>query len=179
MVLTKDELISSLKSEVRLLLHLASKADAAMLDYRPTAKQRSMLELLQYMTIMGPIHLRGVIASAFDLDAWRSAWTTGEAAAKAMNLDQIKDAIGRQSALFVELLGNCSDADFRAEIEMFGHKASRGSMIVSLVLNHYAAYRMQVFLYLKSAGRDELNTMNLWAGMDAPQRQAQPASTSL
>ncbi len=167
MVLTKDELIAALQSEIRVLLHLASKVDSPKLDYRPTAKQRSMLELLQYMTIMGPIHLRGVLAGAFDMNAWRSAWTTGEATAKAMNLEQVKDAIGKQSALFAELLGSCSDANLRAEIEMFGRKASRGSMIVSLVLCHYAAYRMQVFLYLKACGREELSTMNLWAGMDA------------
>jgi hypothetical protein len=51
---------------------------------------------------------------------------------------------------------------------MFGSKGSRGSMIVNLVLCHYAAYRMQLFLYLKASGREELNTMNLWAGMDKP-----------
>lgn len=166
MVLTKDELISALKGEIRLLLHLASKVDPAKLDYRPAAKQRSLLELLQYLTIMGPIHLRGVMASAFDMEGWRKAWTTGEAAAEAMNLEQAKDAIGKHVALFTELLGPCSDADLRAEIEMFGHKASRGSMIVSLVLTHYAAYRMQLFLYLKASGREELNTLNLWAGID-------------
>jgi hypothetical protein len=49
---------------------------------------------------------------------------------------------------------------------MFGSKASRGSWIVNLVLSHYAAYRMQLFLYLKACGREELNTMNLWVGMD-------------
>jgi len=162
----KDELISALKQEIRILLHLASKVDPAKLDYRPTPKQRSLLELLQYMTIVGPIHLRGVKADKFDMDAWRSAWTTGEAAAKAMNLEEVKDAIGKQSALFAELVGSCSDADLRAEIEMFGHKASRGSMMVSLVLSHYAAYRMQLFLYLKGSGREELNTLNLWAGID-------------
>jgi hypothetical protein len=31
---------------------------------------------------------------------------------------------------------------------------------------------MQLFLYLKSCGRDELNTMNLWAGVDAPMQSA-------
>jgi hypothetical protein len=167
MVLTKDELINSLKGEVRILLHLASKVDPAKLDYRPTAKQRNMLELLQYMSIVGPIHLRAVKADVFDVDAWRNAWRTEEAVAKAMNLEEVKDAIGKHSALFAELLGSCSDADLRAEIEMFGYKASRGSMIVSLVLSHYAAYRMQLFLYLKASGREELGTMNLWAGIDA------------
>jgi hypothetical protein len=49
---------------------------------------------------------------------------------------------------------------------MFEGKASRGSWLVSLVLKHYAAYRMQLFLYLKGSGREELNTMNLWVGRD-------------
>ena len=166
MVLTKNELITSLQHEVRVLLHLASKVDPAKLDYRPTAKQRSTLELLQYMTIMGPIHLRAVKAGAFDMDAWRTAWRTGEAAAKVMNLEEVKDAIGKQPALFAELLGSCSDADLRGEIEMFGRRASRGSMFAGLMLCHYSAYRMQLFLYLKASGREELNTMNLWVGVD-------------
>jgi hypothetical protein len=34
------------------------------------------------------------------------------------------------------------------------------------VLCGCAAYRTQLFLYLKASGRDELNTMNLWAGVD-------------
>ena len=63
MVLTKDELITALQGEVRIWLHLVSKVDAANLDYRPTPKQRSMLELLQYMTIVGPIHLRAICRS--------------------------------------------------------------------------------------------------------------------
>ena len=167
MVLTKDEFISLLQNEVRILLHLISKVDSAKLDYRPTPKQRSMLDLLQYLTIFGAIHLRAIVAGTFDLDLWRNTWRTEEAAAKARSLEQIKDAIAKQPALFVELLASCSDVGLRAEIEMFGRKASRGSMMVSLVLCHYAAYRMQLFLYLKASGREELSTLNLWAGMDA------------
>ena len=36
MVLTRSELITLLQKEVRLLLHLTTKIDAAALDYRPT-----------------------------------------------------------------------------------------------------------------------------------------------
>ena len=173
MVLTKDELIRSLQEEVRILLHLASKIDPATLDYRPTEKQRSLLELLQYLTIMGPIHARAVRAGSLDMDAWRAVWNDGEAAAKAMGLDEVKDAIGKQAALFAEVVGSCSDAGLREEIEMFGGKASRGAWFVRLVLSHYAAYRMQLFLYLKGSGREELNTMNLWVGIDADAGVAQ------
>ena len=34
------------------------------------------------------------------------------------------------------------------------------------VFNGGMAYRMQLFLYLKSCGRSELNTSNLWSGED-------------
>ena len=54
MVLTKAELLSTLQKESRILAHLADKVEPSMVDYRPTPKQRSSLELLRYMTIMGP-----------------------------------------------------------------------------------------------------------------------------
>jgi hypothetical protein len=167
MLLTKDELMKALKNEVEVFLHLASKVDPKDLEYRPTPKQRSLLELLQYMAIMGPIHLRAIRWPAFDMEEWRGEWTTGEQAAKSMNLEQTTDAIGKQSGLFTELVSSMSDADLRSELEMFGIRASRGSWIVNLVLCHYVAYRMQLFLYLKSCGREELNTLNLWVGRDS------------
>lgn len=54
MVLKTSELIALLQKEVRVLLHLTSKIDLATLDYRPTPKQRSTIELLRYLTTMGP-----------------------------------------------------------------------------------------------------------------------------
>ena len=89
MVLTKDELIASLQNEVRILLHLASKIDPNKLDYRPTKKQRSTLELLQYLVVMGPNLIRAVKAGAFDQAAWMAAVTE----ANAMNFDQVLGAI--------------------------------------------------------------------------------------
>jgi hypothetical protein len=55
----------------------------------------------------------------------------------------------------------------RAEVDLFGEKATLGAFLVKWVLPGCAAYRMQVFLYLKASGREELNTMNLWSGVDA------------
>ena len=164
MVLTKEELIGSLKNEVRILLHLAGKVDRKQLDYRPTPKQRSTIELLRYMTVMGPMIIRGVKAGAFDGAAWQAAVSEADA----MNFDQVLGAIAKQSSTYEELLSSFSDADLRSEVDLFGRgqKSSRGSVIVSMVLGGCAAYRTQLFMYLKACGRDELNTMNLWAGMD-------------
>ena len=166
MVLTKEELIASLRNEVRILVHLAGKVDKSMLDYRPAPKQRSTLELLQYMTIMGPTQLKVIKGGVFDRAAMMEAWGSAEAASKKMDFDQAMAVIGKQGEELAGLLNGWTEADFRGEIDMFGNKASRGSLLVNLVVCGYAAYRTQLFLYLKSCGHDELNTMNLWAGRD-------------
>ena len=176
MVLTKDELLAALRQEARVILHLASKVDPARLDYRPTPAQRSTIELLRYFVIVGPIHMRATLAPAFDMDGWRAAWRAEEARVREMPLDTVKKEIASLPALFDALLSGVSDADLRASTEMFGSAASRGSRLVSLVLLHYTAYRMQLFLYLKASGREELNTLNLWVGADAlPATAAKPA----
>jgi len=167
MVLTKTELRGKLRQEVRILEHLISKVDPAKLDYRPTPTQRSLLELLRYLTIFPRIHLRTIQAGVLEMEAWRCAWGTEEKAAKKRSLDRIRDEIGKQPALIAEVLDSLSDEDLRAEMDMFGSKASRGSWLVWLVLCHYTAYRMQLFLYLKSCGHEELGTLDVWVGIDA------------
>jgi hypothetical protein len=167
MVLTKEETIAALQNEVHLVLHLASKIEPKMLDYRPSPKQRSLLELMQYLVVMAPAQLTAIVAGDFTMEGFRARWQPAEADAKAMNLEETKSAIAKQRELFAELIGRSTDADLRKEVEMFGSKASRGMWIVRLPLCHYSAYRMQLFLYLKACGRADLTTMNLWAGADA------------
>ena len=164
MVLTKPEFIASMQNEARILLHLAGKVDPAKLDYRPTPNQRSTLDLLRYLSMMGPVMVQATKAGGFD----GAAWAKEEQAAHGRDFAQTVAAIGQLPDLYAKALGAMSDADFRADIEMFGSKSSKGAFLVTTVLCGYAAYRTQLFVYLKACGRTELNTMNLWAGMDAP-----------
>lgn len=161
MVLTKTELVSMLKHEVHILQHLITKIEPTMVDYRPTPKQRSTLELLQYLTIMGPMLIKGA-KDGFD----RAAWGVAEQEAKARNLEQTAGAIAALADVYAGL-ESWADADFRTEIEMFGNRTTRGAFLVRMVLGGHAAYRTQLVLYLKSCGREELGTMNLWGGVDA------------
>ena len=164
MVLTTSELISSLQNEVRILLHLAGKIDPRQLDYRPTPGQRSTLELLQYLVVMGPALIRAAKAGAFDGPAFGAE----ERAAQTLDFDQTLAALAAQRDMYATLLGEMSDDDFRETVSMFGRPTTRGSFIVNLVLSGCAAYRTQLFLYLKACGREELGTTNLWGGRDAP-----------
>ena len=164
MVLTPSELIASLQNEVRVLVHLTTKIDSSMLDYRPTPKQRSTMELLRYLTLMGPSLTKAAKTGTFDVPAW----TAAEQAANARNFEQTVAELASQHDTYAALLADMTDEDFRAEIEMFGAKYTRGAFLVNLVLSGHAAYRTQLFLYLKGCGREELSTTNLWGGMDAP-----------
>lgn len=170
MVLTKSELIESLQNEVRILVHLAGKVEAQTRDYRPTPKQRSALELMQYLSIMGPELVKATRAGGFNVEAW----TAAEKAAKTRDWDQTMAVIAGQSDQYSSLLSDWTDADFRGEMDMFGRgKTSKGAFLVNYALAGHAAYRTQLFCYLKACGRDELSTMNLWGGIDAPFPAAQ------
>ena len=164
MVLTKAELIGALQHETHILLHLASKIDRTQLDYRPTAGQRSTMELLRYLSIMGPQLTNACVNGTFDMAVYGAA---GEAA-KTRDFDGTLAEIATHSATYAALLANVSDDDLRATISMFGNSGTRGAKLVSMVLSGCAAYRTQLFCYLKSCGREDLGTSNLWSGMDAP-----------
>src|SRR3954469_24505796 len=130
MVLTKRELVAALQNEVRILLHLAGKVDRTQLHYRPTPKQRSTIELLRYLTVMGPAFVQAAKAGSFD----RPAWTAAMEIADARDVDQAIAAIGAQRETFAALLADLDDADFRTEVEIFGNRLSRGAFIVFGVL---------------------------------------------
>jgi len=164
MVFTRSELVDSLQHEIDILVHLTGKIDRANLDYRPTPKQRSTMELLRYLTMMGPMLVKFTKGGGFD----PAAWTAEKSVADARDFDQTVAALAGQRDFYARELGSLSDADFRAEIEMFGRKTTRGAFLVNMVLCGHAAYRTQLFCYLKACGREELTTMNLWAGADPP-----------
>jgi hypothetical protein len=165
LIITKSELLGSLQKEVRILLHLASKIDRSQLDYRPTPKQRSTLELLQYLSHMGPSMLRYAKHEPFNPDAW----ATIVKLAASRGFDETLAEIATHSDKYAELLADMDDAAFRAELTGFdGAKTTSGSFIINNVIAQCSAYRTQLFMYLKACGREELNTFNLWMGADPP-----------
>ena len=134
-----------------------------MLDYRPTPKQRSTLELLRYLTNMGPELVAGAPRPA---PSTRRHGPKATQEAEARDFAQTVKALATHHDAYAALIGPMSDADFRETINMFGTPMSRGAFIVNLVLSGCAAYRTQIFLYLKACGREELTTANLWGGAD-------------
>jgi hypothetical protein len=164
MVMTKSEFLAALQHEVRILLHLAGKVDRARLDYRPTPKQRSTLELLQYLSMMGPTQMQYALKTAAP-----GLWPIAETAALARDFDQTIGAIAAHSEVYASLLAGVSDADLRTPNPgIDGNPSTRGAVLVNMVLCGCAAYRTQLFLYLKACGAEQLGTSDLWVGVDEP-----------
>ena len=164
MVLSTAELVSSLQHEVRVLQHLITKLDAATLDYRPTPSQRSARELVIYLSMMGPTIVEYTLAETPDI----ATWVDAENAAANRTFDEAVRIIGEHTARYGALLDGVSDAAYRsAFIDFDGNPTTRGAFLVNMVLSGSAAYRMQLFLYLKACGLP-LTSANLWSGVDAP-----------
>lgn len=166
MVMTREELVSSLQHEVRILEHLAGKIGPDVLDYRPSPKQRSTLELLRYLAMMGPALVDVARSGVFD----GAAWNVIDRGTHGFGLDEARAAIGAQAATYARVIGGMSDDELRGQIAPWGQPVSRGAFIVNFVLAGHAAYRTQLFLYLKACGRSELGTSNLWDGVDPAPR---------
>lgn len=116
MILTTSELVAALRNEVRVFLHLTTKIGQAQLHYRPTPRQRSTLELVRYMTFMGPEVMRAAATGTFDTDAW----TAAEQAAGALTLDQAIALLKRQGDDYAGMVEAFTDADLRAEVAPLG-----------------------------------------------------------
>src|SRR5215510_13345719 len=112
MVLTKSELIAALQKESSILAHLAQKLDDRSCGYRPTAKQRSSLELLRYMTVMGPTLIAAAKAGGFDPAVWQAK----AAEAEMLDLQGLIEALEQQKDQYARLLQDWSDEEFRNPI---------------------------------------------------------------
>jgi hypothetical protein len=114
--------------------------------------------------MMGPTIVRYALADPPAIEIWTSA----EQAAATRDFDQSLAEIATHPDQYAALLNEVSEATLRSEMVDFdGLTTSKGSFIVNLVLSGCAAYRTQLFLYLKASGREKLNSSNLWAGVDA------------
>ena len=157
----KQNYIESLELETNICKHLHTKIAAETLGYRPSEKQRSMLELLQYLTSAFEIPTKCLVEND-----WSIAGNLSEKS-KVVTLDSFCEAMDLQLAAVREIIEPLSESDFNKKTSFpTGQEAILGSALVNFPIKFSAAYRMQLFLYLKANGRNELNTLNCWFGVD-------------
>jgi hypothetical protein len=70
----------------------------------------------------------------------------------------------------VAFLSPLTEEELATDITMWGRTQSRTLHLLGL-LKMAAAYKMQLFLYMKQSGTSDIGTSNLWAGMDTPPKE--------
>lgn len=161
---TKQNFIDSFTNDIRIIKHLGTKLTSEMSSFRPKEDQRSVLELLQYLSHVGTASVDMILnndMSKFDIHSKN---------ALSVQLENFQEAIDNQQKIMLELMEKFTDEELKTVINLYGMgEKTKGAYLVETVGKWFPTYRMQLFLYLKSIGVSNLGTMNMWAGMDMPE----------
>ena len=67
------------------------------------------------------------------------------------------------------IMETLSDEQLKEEIDLFGRgsKQSRITWLFELILKNLVGYKMQLFLYIKQTGNNDIGTPDLWRGEDS------------
>lgn len=130
-----------------------------MLDYRPSDKQRTMLELMQYL---GHIFATGVAVNI----AGGVGYKELSEEAPVVTLENFDEVMKQQADFVKEQIDGLTDDELVQSFTVFGRTATLAEHLHA-VMKWTVAYKMQLFLYIKANGNHHLSTMNLWAGVDA------------
>ncbi len=170
-MLTKDQLLASMRHETKIIKHIGAKITPDLLEWRPTPGQRSVEELLKYLTVSAEVPCVNLFTNN-----WDHAEATS-ARAESVTLDTFGDAMDAQMSRLDELI---REVDVASALETdatlpWGAPIKQGQGFIDMPLKALVAYRMQLFLYAKQAGVEGLTTANCWVGIDMP---APPADTT-
>jgi len=163
-MITKQDLVASLQSEVDIIKHLANQLGQEHYEYRPTDNQRSVIELLQYLSFVAGTQVHAICEG--DL----SVFQKNAVASSSLTPAEFQVKMDSEMGYMRDRINDLSNEELDEEIELFGVVASRSTMLVNMVLKYLVAYRMQSFLYAKSAGLKDLDTWDAWRGMTNPDK---------
>ncbi|MBA2479598.1 MAG: hypothetical protein H0V44_02970 [Planctomycetes bacterium] len=161
-MVTKAQLLDSMRHETHVIKHLVGKIHADKLEYRPSPAQRSTIELLRYLTTCASVSATFALTGT-----WEHA-AAADKRASHLRLEDIPKAMDDQLAAIDRQFAGIDDAELgtRPSKMPWGAPGTLGEVLMNQVLKLMVAYRMQLFLYAKACGA-EIGTANCWGGMDA------------
>ena len=161
----KQHLLQNLQREIFLLKQLAPFIEERDLDYRPTEKMRSTIELMQYLSTIGAVMLRWFLKN----DLTPDEWTKIRDYRKTLTRENFKERLDKQMEEILVYMNSITEEDLnKMEVELPSkEKMVLGTAIINAPIKWLAAYRMQLFTYLKMNGRHDISTKEAWTVMEA------------
>jgi hypothetical protein len=163
-MITRDQLLASMRHETNVVKHLATKVPAGKLDWRPTPKQRSTLELMRYLTTCAIVPVKSMIDGG-----WNHAEAM-EKASESVTPTNFAAAMDAQMAAVESAIRAIPEKDLltKPATMPWGSPTVLGISLIDCGLKPLVAYRMQLFLYAKESGAADIGPANCWVGVDGP-----------
>jgi hypothetical protein len=161
-MLSRHDILDSLLREIQITRHLFGKVPEGAMDFRPSEGQRSTLELLRYQSFCG---LGGTYAM---IDGGWDRYGALSSASESLEPDGVLSALDAQAAGLEEVYGAMTDEAFSTQeaTSPRGETMTLGKALLEHPVKWMTAYKLQLFLYCKLAGNEEIWTPNCWGGVD-------------
>lgn len=161
-MITGKQLSDSMTRECDICVHLYEKLKPEAMGFRPTPEQRTTLELLQYLSVVGIAGIRSMAEGSWKI--------FGEyiTRSKEMRAEDFLSAIARQKSEIEAFFASASEETLETQQAHLpgGDTSQLGAAIMNGPLKWLAAYKLQLFSYAKATGVTEIGTANAWRGID-------------
>lgn len=156
----KKHLLENIEREYKLLKQLIPLIEEQDLNFKPTEKVRTTMEIMQYLSTIGSTMLRWFLINDLTPQEFvkiRSYRNTLTLADFSERLDKQLEEIKAYFDTFTE------DDLYTKEIELpWKEKMILGTAIINCPIKWLATYRMELFMYLKINKGLEISTKEAW-----------------
>lgn len=154
-----QEFEKSILDDLKIVKHLLTLIPEEAWDYRPTPTQRSTIELVRYLCLMPKAMIQTALTSS--VEPFKKASEEGAN----LKPTDFAYALDKEAAEIKKILAHITEAELQEMTDPFNMGPTRkGYMLLNGVLKNTAAYKMQLFLYVKANGREDIGTTDVWAG---------------
>ena len=165
----KQQLLNSIEKEINICRRLSTKLSPDQMNFTPAEGIRTSLELLQYLSIAGAIMPNYWLnEEGNDFGAYYGGKV---AASKTMEYGQFLNIMDDQTAVIKKLFSKISEDDLLHKEVVYpwnGVKAALGEAIIATSVKWLAAYKLQLFLFIKICGDKQLATADAWVLTELP-----------
>ena len=158
----KKQLLNSIEKEINICRRLYTKIQPAQMNYRPKEGIRSTSELLQYLcVIVSAMPTYWLKKENTDFDSFYGSMI---AASKEISQDDFITVMDKQLTTIKELFEQVSEEDLLHQEVAYpwGGTAPLGEGIIETSVKWAAAYKLQLFLFIKLSQDTNLGTADAW-----------------
>jgi hypothetical protein len=156
----KQHLLQNMEREIVLLKQLSKIIREEDLEFRPQEKLRSIIELMRYLSTIGAVMLRWFI----DNDLTPEEWVKIREHQKTLTIQNFTERLDEQLATIRRYMDRITDDELLTKEVALPSKETMvlGSAIINAPIKWLAAYRKELFVYLKLNGHTEMSTREAW-----------------